>query len=161
MKNKKNNKKTLRSSIKYLNKGFSLMETLIWVGIVGIFVGLVGITGMTFWDRAKVRAAKQEMNIFSAALLEYYSTEGTLPSEDEGLNLLIEKGYITKGKESIKDPWGGEYIYQIMNDGKGFSLKSLGSDKREGGEGTKGDQTVTSENVGGEDKNVPEDIGSE
>ena len=76
--------------IKKINYGFSLMETLIWVGIVGIFVGLVGIAGFAFWDRAKVRACVQEMKIYSAALMDYSETEGGLPTNEEGLKILLE-----------------------------------------------------------------------
>ncbi|OHD14614.1 MAG: hypothetical protein A2086_15590 [Spirochaetes bacterium GWD1_27_9] len=128
--------------IKKINYGFSLMETLIWVGIVGIFVGLVGIAGFAFWDRAKVRACVQEMKIYSAALMDYSETEGGLPTNEEGLKILLEKGYVTKTK--FLDPWQNAYVYTQTDDGQGFMIKSLGSDKKEGGAGTAKDLTVSS-----------------
>lgn len=136
------------NKIKKLNNGFSLMETLIWVGIVGIFIGIVGIAGMGLMERTKVQAARQELNVYSAALLSYYQTEGEFPSDDEGLNILISENYIdTKGNKSAAvDPWNQEYIYTLVNDGQGFIIKSLGADKREGGSGTKKDVIITSGN---------------
>lgn len=136
----------IKKTNKVINDGFSLMETLIWVGIVGIFVGLVGIAGMSFWDRAKVQGAKQEISIYSAALLEYYETEGEFPQEDDGLIVLLKEGYIiSKGKTKTIDPWNQEYIYTLISDGQGFVIKSLGADKKEGGTGTKKDIVISSE----------------
>ena len=126
-----------------LKKGFSLQETLIWVGIVGIFVSLIGISGMMFWDRSKVRAAKQEMGIISSSLLDYYDSKGKYPSDDEGLKALADEGYVT-AKTKFADPWKNPYIYTVTNDGAGYVIKSLGSDKKPGGEGTAADITMSS-----------------
>jgi general secretion pathway protein G len=125
--------------MKNINSAFSLIETLIWVGIVGIFVGLVGISGMSFWDRTKVKAAVQELKIYSTALLDYYDTEKQYPTSEEGLKILLEKGYVTKTK--FLDPWGAPYNYKATENG--FLISSFGSDKKEGGEGTKKDLIIT------------------
>jgi len=138
MENKTNKK------IKKINEGFSLMETLIWVGIVGIFTGLVGISGMNFWNSSRVKGAMQEMKVYSAGLLQYYDTEGKYPSNQEGLKVLIEKNIVQK--KNTLDPWNNEYIYTVNDEANGFSIKSLGSDKKEGGDGTKKDLEV-SENM--------------
>lgn len=128
------NKKIKKIKV-HLNSGFSLMETLIWVGIVGIFLGLSGFAMFKQLDRAKIKAAKQEMHVYGTALLEYLSTEGQLPTEEEGLMVLVQKEYIvSKDSNKLTDPWGNEYIYTLINDGKDFIIKSLGSDKQEGGE---------------------------
>lgn len=129
------------------NAGFSLMETMIWVGIVGIFVGLVGVAGMSFWDRAKVKASTSEMQIFSSALLNFYDSEGRYPSEDEGLQILLKNKYLTK--TDFKDPWMNPYIYTVSDNGDGFIIKSLGADKKEGGDGTKKD-IIVSDNIDGD-----------
>jgi len=126
-----------------LSKGFSLQETLIWVGIVGIFVSLIGISGMAFWDRSKVRAAKQEMGIISSALLDYYDNKGKYPSDDESLKALADEGYVTSNPKFL-DPWKNPYAYNVTNDGAGYTLKSLGSDKKPGGDGTATDITMSS-----------------
>ncbi|OHD72656.1 MAG: hypothetical protein A2355_16030 [Spirochaetes bacterium RIFOXYB1_FULL_32_8] len=127
-----------------LNKGFSLMETLIWVGIVGIFVGLVGVSGVTFMNKAKVRGATQEMKIYSMALLDYYQTEGDYPSADRGLKVLLDEQYVTK--TDFKDPWKTAYEYVISEDGLGFTLTSFGADKKPGGTGLHKDIIVSSNN---------------
>lgn len=132
-----------KKHINKLKKGFSLMETLIWVSIVGIFLGLIAVVGVTQIDRAKVKAAKQELNLFYAALIEYNENEGGFPTEEEGLNILVEKDYIKLNKSKITDPWGSDYIYETILDGKGFIIKSLGSDKKEGGDNTAKDIIIT------------------
>src|SRR4030043_1138603 len=134
---------------KYFNKGFSLMETLIWVAIVGVFLGLVAFVGFPQIDRAKVKGAKQDLHTFRTVLLEYESDVGQLPTEEEGLMILIQKEYVLpKANGKLPDPWGNEYIYTLINDGKDFTIKSLGSDKQEGGEGTKKDLIISSTNTG-------------
>ena len=114
------------------------METLIWVGIVGIFVGIVGIAGVSYWDRARVKAATQEMNVYSSALLDFYDKDGKFPTSDEGLKVLLDEDYIKK--TDFLDPWKNPYIYTATENG--FTIKSLGSDKKEGGTGTKKDIMV-------------------
>lgn len=131
---------------RFYNHAFSLMETMIWVGIIGIFVGIVGVAGMSFWDRAKVKAAITEMKIYSSALLSYYDSEGKYPTNDEGLKVLLDENYLTK--TDFKDPWKNLYIYTVSDEGDGFMIKSLGSDKKDGGKGTKKD-LVISENIEG------------
>jgi general secretion pathway protein G len=108
------------------------MEVIIWVGIAAIFSTLVGIAGFSFMEKQKSKAAIQEIGIYSTAILDYYSDTGKYPTNEEGLQMLFEKGYITKEKQL--DPWKKEYIYTLEDD-KGFTIKSLGSDKKEGGEG--------------------------
>lgn len=141
---------TIKKKIKKnLYTGFSLMETLIWVGIVGIFLSLVAFVGLGQMDRAKVKAARQEISVYASALIEYVSTEGSLPTEDEGLMALVQKDYVvSKHKDKLLDPWGNEYIYTLINDGNDFVIKSLGADKQEGGDGIKKDIIYSSTNTG-------------
>jgi len=134
-----------------LKDGFSLMETLVWVAIVGVFVGLVGISGASFLNRAKVRACKQEMRVFSSALLDYMETEGELPDEIQGLSLLLEKGYVVS--TAFKDPWGNPYLYSLISQGQDFEIKSFGADKKEGGTGINTDITISLS--GSNEENTP------
>ena len=126
---------------KKLNEGFSLMETLIWVGIVGIFSSLVVVSGVGVYNRTKVNTTKAELNTYAALLLDYKNMEGNFPTEDEGLEVLFEKEYVSSG--DTNDGWGNAYLYTLSDDGNGFTLKSLGADKAEGGTGTKEDIIVT------------------
>ena len=140
---------------KYFNQGFSLMETLIWVSIVGIFLSLIGFGGIAARDRARVKGATQELKVIEAALLDYYDNEGSYPPESAGLQALVDKNYIKSNNKSNKlvDPWGTEYIYTLSNDGHDFTIKSLGSDKKEGGTGTALDIIVSSSNASKENSN--------
>jgi general secretion pathway protein G len=152
MKNNKN---------KRINEAFSLMEVLIWCAIAGIFGSLVIVAGSSYIEKQKVKATIQDMSIYSAALLDFYSDVGRYPTNEEGLKVLVEKNYIKKGnngendKESkLLDQWKNEYIYTPSDDNTGYILKSLGSDKKEGGEGTKKDLIVDeSEKNGTSDEN--------
>ena len=131
---------------KYFNDGFSLMETLIWVVIVSIFLSITGFSMFTLLGKAKVTATRQEIQTYATALLSYSDSEGGLPTEDEGLMALVEKDYImlNNKEKKVVDKWGNEYIYTLINNGNDFIIKSLGSDKQEGGEGTKEDIVFSS-----------------
>jgi general secretion pathway protein G len=156
--------KKIKKIKKKFNNGFSLMETLIWVTIVSIFISITGFSMFKFLGRAKVIATKQEIQTFATALLSYSDTEGKLPSDDEGLMALVEKDYIVinSAEGKVVDKWKNEYIYTLINNDNDFIIKSLGSDKQEGGEGTKADIIYSSTNEGdgfGESNNL--DYGSD
>jgi general secretion pathway protein G len=141
-------KKTISKTI---NKGFSLMEVMIWGAIAALFSTLVGIAGFSYLERQKVTKAVNDVNIFSVSILDYYSSSGNYPTNEEGLKILVDKGYINKnsdknnGKdnETLLDPWGNEYMYSLNDNGSGFTIKSLGSDKKEGGTGNAKDIIIT------------------
>lgn len=137
-------KKNKRFRLDKFDEGFSLTEVLIWAGIVGIFVGLVGIAGSSFINKAKVSGAKIELQTFSAALIAYKESVGKYPTQDEGLAILIKGNYITP--TDLKDPWKNNYNYTLLNDGEDFVLTSYGADKREGGKGVKKDIVISSSN---------------
>ncbi|MCG8569142.1 MAG: type II secretion system protein GspG [Spirochaetes bacterium] len=124
------------------NEAFSLMETLIWVGIVSIFSGMIVISGVGLMNRTKAKAAKSDMNTISIMLLEYsQDNAGKFPAEDEGLMVLVEGGYIeSKGEgKDFLDPWKTPYQYSVENEGLGYRLVSLGADRKEGGKGVNED----------------------
>lgn len=133
---------------KKLKKGMSLVEVMIWVVIAGIVGGGVMLGSSRLISRARTGKATNELSVFSSALLQYKNEEGAFPTAEEGLNILIEKGYVkfkTQNGELL-DPWKKPYIYESINEGEGFIVKSLGSDKVEGGTGDKAD-IITEESV--------------
>jgi|GEM_PF-705697 len=143
---------------KNYNSGMSLMETVIWSGLVAIMAGIVGFSAFVFWNKAKVGAAKQEINIYSTALLEYFSIEGSFPAEDQGLKILVDKKYLKiNDDKDLNDPWGEPYVYTVINNGAGYELKTFGADKQEGGEGDKKDIIVRGGDVGDEDYSTAEE----
>jgi len=131
-------------------KGFTLIELMIVIVILGILAGLVGTQVMRKPDEAKVTAAQTEIGIFESALDLYAIDVGDYPSTDDGLRALWEAPegvdnwggkYITKPK--FNDPWGNpyEYVYPGTHEGYAYDLYSYGKDGKEGGEGYNADIT--------------------
>ncbi len=123
--------------------GFTLLEMIVVVAIIGILATLVVVryTGKT--DEAKVAAAKSQIAQIEGAVISFYTHVGRMPKE---LRELIEKpsgaqnwqegGYL-KGKAVPKDPWGNDFRYTAQ--GRKFELISLGADGKEGGAGLDAD----------------------
>ena len=101
-------------------------------------------------NKTKVKLTKLEMKYINDALTMYYADCGVYPNIDQGLDALLkapEKSKYSKEcknwgpypyiKRIPKDPWGRPFIYE--SNGSEFRLISLGSDRREGGEGFKKD----------------------
>jgi len=135
--------------MKKLNKdGFTLIELMVVVIILGILAGLVipKIVGKP--EEARRVKAKIQIQNFKKALRLFYLDNGFYPSTEQGLKALIEKptagrvprhyrkgGYL-EGNKIPKDPWGDPYIYISpgVHD-KDFDIISLGAVGEEGGEG--------------------------
>lgn len=129
--------------------GFSLVEIMIAITILGLVMALVGTNVLKRLDEAKVRTARNQIQIFSNALADFYRENGQYPTTEQGLDALVEQptvepvpkvypegGYL--GKDYLPmDPWNNDYTYE--SDGRKFEIKSLGSDGQEGGEGIAGD----------------------
>jgi general secretion pathway protein G len=126
-------------------KGFTLVELLVVVTILGILVAVVGVKVIHQPDKARVRAAAVQIVNFKQALEEYYIETGTFPGSEEGLKALVDKPMdadvaINWGGPYIdkipKDPWGREYIYRCPGiDGSDYDIICHGKDGVEGGEG--------------------------
>lgn len=125
------------------NKGFTLIEILVVVVILGILGAVVVPQLMSRPDQARLEAARTDLKNLSAALDVYRLDNLQYPSSEQGLEALVSKpsgfpepknyspdGYI---KKLPTDPWGSPYIYE-RND-LNFTLFSLGADGQEGGEG--------------------------
>ncbi len=146
----KNNKliKTLRNQ-----QGFSLIEIMIVIAIMGLLIGLIGPKIMSSFDKAKVETTRVNMKNLSSTLKQFRLDCGSYPTTDQGLSALISKptggqecknyapgGYLNT-KSSPKDAWEMDYLY--TSDGNTFEVKSLGADKKEGGSDYNADITVT------------------
>lgn len=128
-------------------KGFTLLEVLVVVLIIGLIAALVvpNIVGKP--DEARVEMAKVQMHRISEALTYYRIENSHYPSTDQGLAALVTKpsgfpepknwGPDPYIKRIPDDPWGNDYIYE--NNGSEFEIICTGSDGREGGEGLKSD----------------------
>src|SRR4030065_170988 len=131
-------------------KGFTLIELMVVIVILGILAGLVLPRFMGRTEEAKRIKAKLQIENLEAALKLYKLDNGTYPSTEQGLEALVQKptmgviprnwregGYLEKG-QIPQDPWGGLYVYLSPGlKNKYFDLKSFGADGEEGGEGEK------------------------
>lgn len=99
-------------------------------------------------EKKKYNLVKEELKIYSMALIEFLYTEGKYPKE---IKELFEKKYLDINKLNsdniFKDPWGNDYIYIVDNEKKSFILKCLGKDNKDGGEGFNKDIIIDSLNI--------------
>jgi general secretion pathway protein G len=127
--------------------GFTLIEVLVVVVIIGILGAVIVPNLLGRPDQARVTAAQSDIRSLSNALDIYRLDNLQYPSTDQGLDALASepngfpepKNYNPEGyiKKLPADPWGSEYIYERAE--HGFSLFSLGADGAEGGEGLNAD----------------------
>ncbi len=125
--------------------GWTFIETLIVMGIILILTASVGFTAVKQLDKARIVAAKSQIETFTLALDAYYLDCGTYPSEEQGLDALWNAPTIPPesdnwngpylNKAVPKDPWGNDYHY--INPGQSglpYGIISYGKDGLEGGE---------------------------
>lgn len=122
-------------------RGFSLMELLIVMVILGLIAASVGPTLYKRIAPAKQTAARDQIQSFSTALDNFFIDAGRYPTTQEGLAALRKKpegaakweGPYLK-KEIPNDPWGNAYVYKAPGRSGGYEITSYGADGAEGGE---------------------------
>jgi general secretion pathway protein G len=123
--------------------GFTLIEILVVVFIIGLLATIVSVNVIGQTDNARITKAKADLKELEQGLHLYKLDNGIYPTTDQGLAALVQKptgapqprkynpeGYIQKLPE---DPWGNPYVY--LSDGQSFVLKCLGGDGEQGGDG--------------------------
>lgn len=123
------------------NSGFTLLEILTVVVIIGILLVLIVPNVVGRVDETRVTAAKSDIRSLGNALAMYRLDNGHYPSTSQGLDSLVRKPsgnpeprqwgpepYLNKVPT---DPWGSQYLYE--NAGSRFEITSLGADADEGG----------------------------
>ena len=123
--------------------GFTLIEILIVVVILGILGAVVVPNILSRPDTARVQAAQTDLRALSQTLEIYRLDNFQYPSSEQGLESLVDRpsgfpepknwnpeGYL---KKLPTDPWGSPYLYEKT--GSSYALISLGADGQEGGEG--------------------------
>lgn len=123
--------------------GFTLLELLVVLVILGLLAGLVGPQVMKHVGASKTKTARLQIEELSTALDVYRLETGQYPSSDEGLEALIQKpasadkwsGPYLRKRVLPKDPWGQEYRYRSPGENGTYDLYSLGADNTEGGAG--------------------------
>ncbi|WP_319781373.1 type II secretion system major pseudopilin GspG [Oceanisphaera sp. IT1-181] len=123
--------------------GFTLLELLVVLVILGLLASLVGPQVLKQLSGSKTKTASLQIKELSSALDLFRLEVGRYPTASEGLTaLLSEPGdvrgwngpYLTK-RTIPADPWGNAYQYRYPGQQGEFDLFSLGSDNQEGGEG--------------------------
>jgi general secretion pathway protein G len=126
--------------IKPLQSGFTLIEMLVVLAIIGMIMGLVGPRVLNYLGDSKIKASRIQIDSMSAALDLFYMDVGRYPSSSEGLTALVQNpanvtvwnGPYLKGGVLPKDAWGRAYVYRQPGQHGTFDLYSLGPDGREG-----------------------------
>lgn len=121
-------------------RGFSLMELMIVMVILGLLASLVGPAMFKKLGTAKQKTAATQIGMLMASLDAYRLDIGHYPSQQEGLEALVvnpgedkwDGPYLKKGVPM--DPWDNEYHYQNPGEHGEVDIYSLGADNREGGE---------------------------
>ena len=128
--------KTIRAQ-----RGFTLIEILIVVIIIGLLAALVGPKLFGKVSMAKLKTAKAQIELFGTALDAFRLDTGRYPTTEEGLKALREKPSGLENwqgpylpKELPNDPWGRAYVYKSPGEHGEYDLISYGLDGVEGGQ---------------------------
>jgi general secretion pathway protein G len=128
------------------HRGFTLIELMVVIVILGILAGLIVPRIMDRPEQAKRLKARMQIESIATALKLYKLDNGTYPSTDQGLQALIEPpssgnsaknwrkgGYLDKGKVP-NDPWGNDFVFLSPGIHDDFDIISYGADGTAGGE---------------------------
>jgi len=132
-------------------RGFTLIEIMVVVVILGILASYVAVRWVGRTEEAQRTQARVQIEGFGTALALYKLDNGTYPSTEQGLQALVEPptvgqlprkwkegGYLEK-KQVPKDPWGNDYVYLSPGLHDEYDLSSYGKDGVQGGEGRDAD----------------------
>ncbi len=111
--------------------GFSFIEVMVVVVIIGLLAGAVALKVTGYMDAARANRAKSDIATIVDAVEAYYLTNSRYPTNEEGLENLPLKNRL--------DPWGRLYEYNSPGRDEPFEVYTLGADGREGGEGSNAD----------------------
>lgn len=133
-------------------RGFTLIEIMVVMVILGLLVAIVAPNIMGRSDQARVTVAKTQMSNIANALDLYRLDNSHYPSTQQGLEALVSRpsgspeprnwnpdGYL---KTVPEDPWGAGYQYISPGANGAYDLYSFGSDGQEGGDGDAADISV-------------------
>jgi general secretion pathway protein G len=136
-------------SRRYNQDGFTLIEIMVVILILGLLATIVVQSLRGAADKAKKVKAQADLSEFKTALDRFYLDNGYYPTTDQGLQALVTPptsgrvpanyengGYIERVP---RDPWGSPYYYQ--SDGNSYALKSFGADGVESSDDIDGSQS--------------------
>jgi general secretion pathway protein G len=117
-----------------LEAGFTLVEMLVVITIIGLVMALVGPRVLNYLSESKVKTARIQIESFSSALDLFYLDNGRYPSTSEGLTALVQhptnaaswNGPYIKTASVPLDPWGRPYAYHAPGSHAPYEIVSLG-----------------------------------
>lgn len=142
--------KQSRRDTRLISRGFSLVELLVVMVIIGMLASLVVFKTRSYLIASKQNAAKAEIAKMVQALESFYAAHDRYPSNDEGLEILVSgtdafpDGLLNKVPT---DPWKNAYQYNSPGRDGPFEVICLGTDGREGGE--KAARDISSDDLDG------------
>lgn len=112
-------------------RGFSLLELLLVLSILGVLAAVTAVNLLGAGERANIRATRTGLDTLKGALTEYKFSNGVFPSTEEGLGALVPD-YVER--RTIEDPWQTPYLYisPTGDPDRPFDLRSAGPDKEHG-----------------------------
>ena len=124
--------------------GFTLIEILVVITIIGLIMGLVGPRVLNYLSASKVKAATIQIQSFDSSLDLFYLDLGRYPTTSEGLVALVQRpggasgwnGPYLKNNSVPNDPWGHPYKYRSPSEHGPYEIISFGSSGQDGGTGT-------------------------
>ncbi len=126
-------RRLLRRRRKPDEQGFTLVELMVVIVIIGLLATVVIINVMPATSRAATTKARADIATLEQAIDMYRLDHLRYPTEEEGLQALVAGNYI---RRLPNDPWRNPYSYRApAPDGRDFQIASLGADGREGGSG--------------------------
>jgi len=129
--------------------GFTLVELMVVIVIIGLLATVVMINVMPSQDRAMVEKARADVSVLEQAVETFRLENLVYPRTEQGLDALVQApaglarperyrkgGYV---RRLPADPWGNPYQYRQPGRNGAFDIFSLGADGAEGGEGDNAD----------------------
>lgn len=139
---------TLSPEQKKQTHGFTLLELLVVIVIIGMLAAYVGPKYFSHLGKSEIAVAKTQIEAFDKALDTLRLDVGRFPTTEEGLNaLLTQPNGMSKWngpylkKQVPLDPWGNAYAYRSPGQNKDVEILSYGKDGQAGGEGEAADIT--------------------
>ena len=130
------------------SRGFTLLELLVVMVIIGLLAGYVGPRYFAQIGKSEIKAARAQIDSLDKALEQFRLDTGHFPATEQGLPALITRpanesrwdGPYLK-KDVPLDPWGNPYVYKMPGEHGDFDLLSFGKDGQSGGTAESADIT--------------------